>query len=245
MPALQCILIQTCLFLPLFNSFCNTSKDPGKYSWWHTYPRLGITDLESAFSGSQGNQDMLCIFRATTRTLNIKQLILLKLSCPDFSFSLQNRKIANNIWFYSAARLWFTFFWNCTNSFKILFFTSLHSSLSQVASTLTWQPVQQTIQVGYLVYICWILKGYGFCQMKHFWFGGWWNTVLLLICAWHSLSLCWQSVATFIQEFVKCHLDHVHKVNCAKTGIQAENLWNWTWLSYPTSYILAHPGDIC
>lgn len=73
--------------------------------------------------------------------------------------------------------------------------------------------------------ICWILKGCcGFCQMKPFWFWGWWNTVLLLICAWHTLSLCWQSVAIFIQEFVKCHLDHVCKINCVKSRIQAKSI---------------------
>ncbi|KAJ7425511.1 hypothetical protein WISP_23146 [Willisornis vidua] len=42
-----------------------------------------------------------------------------------------------------------------------------------------------------------------------------------------SQSLCWQSVATFIQEFVKCHLDHVHKVltsNLAKWQQEKEDL---------------------
>lgn len=71
--------------------------------------------------------------------------------------------------------------------------------------------------------------------MKHFWFWSWWNTVRLLICARQNQSLSWQSVATFIQEFVKCHSDHVRKVNCKIQDLSWESMWNWTWLSY--SYI--------
>lgn len=108
----------------------------------------------------------VCIPQVTHNILNIV------LSWLCFYFSVKNCKILFSFPLFSCFFVIFVLalhkkFKNSSHiQIRIFLFTCNHCLFPDVS--LHWQLLLQTSCVGYSVYICQILKGHGFCQMKHF-----------------------------------------------------------------------------